>query len=449
MPERYVRVDLDKFLPAVYVLWRHGGLLGVFATAALHTVTMTSVAVLCYILVECVDYSHLFTDADLLDAVSMRPPSSFLGWLFLLVMVAVLVPLVWHSCHKAYCLVHTHRTLAEILGPDWTIQHFTWGAITKVLADNLDVTQVSIAQRLTRHQAYLRAMVQAHMFTLRTGRYEVPCMTHVLQWVVRRVVFFVVPGSSPLTPNTFHEDLVPYFAATIRKRCLVVMVFSTLAMPVLLLFMAVYYVIRYGQLLRLSPTFLLSRHWSVHALWHTAKPLELKHQVLERLAAARKSMELYSLTPPTAVCQLALQAAMFYASLVCVTLLAVMMVRDDFTDVTLAGNSLLWWVAIGAGVYTAARSALSEPPPSLDRETALEDVARHLDANESFVRSHWPCLYEYRVVGFMKEVFTLAALPLVVYAALYRQANTLTRFVLNNTAHVEGVGNIHRDSIAA
>lgn len=446
LPERYVYVDLDNFLPAVYLLWRHGGLLGVAATAALHTLTVTSVTVLCYILVECVDYSELLTGADLLDAVALRPPSSFPGWLFVLVMAAVLLPLTVHGAHMAYWLVRTHRRLCELFGPGWDIRDFSWGAITRWLADKLgaidsSVTQRAIAQRLTRHQCYMGAMVRSGLFTLHLGHYEVPCMTHVLEWVVTTVVFPVVPGNMAVAPGAVAQGLVSYSATAIRRRSLVVMVLSVLAMPVLLLLVAVYYIIRYGQLLRLSPSFLLSRHWSLHALWYTWRPLEVKHQALERLAAAREAMQAYSCSPPGALSKVALRAAMFYASLVCVVLVAVMLLRDDFTDVTLGGNSLLWWVAIGAGIYTAAKSAVGTTPAPLDREAVLTDLTEHLNLTEGYVRTRWPCLYEYRLVGFVKEVVTLAALPLVTFVTVYRQADTLALFVLDHTVYVEGLGN--------
>lgn len=447
LPERYVYVDLDNFVPAVYLLWRHGGLVGVLATAALHTLTMTSVAALCYILVECVDYGRLLTGADLLDAVNISAPTTFPGWLFVVVLVAVVIPLAAHGTHMLYWLVRTHRRLADLFGPGWDIRDFSWGAVTRWLADKLgaidhSVTQTSMAQRLTRHKCYLGAMVRSDLFTLRCGHYEVPCMTHVLEWVVTTAVLPVVPGDMPVAPGITADGLVRYSATAIRRRSLVVMVLSLLALPVALLFVAVYYVIRYGQLLRLSPSFVLSRHWSLYALWYTWKPLEVKHQALERLQGAREAMRAYATSPPGAVSKLALRAAMFYASLVCVALVVVMLVRDDFTDVTLAGNSLLWWVAIGAAVYAAAKSVVGEEPPQVDREALLSAVCDQLDLTEGFVRTHWPCLYEYRLVGFVKEMATLAALPLVTYAAVYRQADTLALFVLDHTQHVEGVGNV-------
>ena len=221
------------------------------------------------------------------------------------------------------------------------------------------------------------------------------------------------------------------------------MVISTVAAPCLVLLVLVYYVIRYGQFLRLSPSFLASRHWSVYAAWSTRQPHEPRHEGAARLAELTPAMEAYAAVSPRGLCTTALQAASFYSSLLCVALVAVMVARDDFTDVTLLGYSLLWWVAVTTAVYAGARAleGAPKPDPAVNQST-LGQVAEGLGVSEAYITTHWAWLYELRAVGFAKEVATILTLPAVVYFGVYRRAAALTGFVLTHTRWAPGSGNI-------
>jgi hypothetical protein len=297
----------------------------------------------------------------------------------------------------------------------------------------------------------MAALVRAGYFTGTVFNVEVPYVTHVLHYALTPLLLAHTPGVSPVS-SVIPQAIVSHHAAALKKRALILMLISTVAAPCLVLLVLVYYVIRYGQFLRLSPSFLASRHWSVYAAWTTRQPHEPRHEGAARLAALTPAMEAYTALSPRGILSVALQAAAFYSSLLCVALVAIMVVRDDFTDVTLLGHSLLWWVAVAAAVYAATRSLEGSPQTSCSaspqtscsavHQSTAHQVAEGLGVSEAYITSHWAWLYELRAVGFVKEVATIAALPAVVYFGVYRRAAALTGFVLTHTRYAPGSGNI-------
>jgi len=439
----YVHVDVDDLLRAVYTLWRHGGLAGVCARVALYAATALTVAAVTYVAVECVDYGALLHDGELTDAFHMRLPGTAFGWFFLAVCVCTLAALAWYAAMCLRWLVGAHRVLRSFFGDEWDVSAHAWGQVTRWLAVKLAeqddaITEESLRHRLEREDTYMAALVRAGYFTGTVCGVEVPYVTHVLHYALTPLLLAHTPGGSPVA-STIPQAVVAHHAAQLRQRAIALIVVSAVAAPCLVLLVLVYYVIRYGQFLRLSPSFLASRHWSVYAAWSTRQPHEPRHEGAARLAALTPAMEAYAAVEPRGLCTTALQAASFYSSLLCVALVAVMVARDDFTDVTLLGYSLLWWVAVTTAVYAGARALEGAPKPSA---CTVGQVAEGLGVSEAYITSHWAWLYELRAVGFAKEVATILTLPAVVYFGVYRRAAALTGFVLTHTRWAPGSGNI-------
>lgn len=442
----YVHVDVDDFLRAVYTLWRHGGITGVVARVALYAATAVTVAAVTYVAVECIDYGALLHDGELTDAFHMRLPGTVFGWLFLAVCLGSLAALAWYAVMCLRWLIGAHRTLKAFFGDEWDISAHTWGQVTRWLAVKLAeqddaITEASLRHRLEREDTYMAALVRAGYFTGTVWGVEVPYVTHVLCYALTPLLLAHTPGVSPVS-TVIPQAVVSHHAANLKRRALILIVLSTVAAPCLVLLVLVYYVIRYGQFVRLTPSFLASRHWSVYAAWTTRQPHEPRHENTSRLAALTPAMEAYTAVSPRGILAVALQASGFYSSLLCVALVAIMVARDDFTDVTLLGHSLLWWVAVTTAVYAATRSLEPQSPGSASHQSTAHHVAEALGVSEAYITTHWSWLYELRAVGFVKEVATIITLPAVVYFGVYRRAAALTGFVLTHTRYTAGSGNI-------
>jgi len=409
---------VEDFLPGVYMLWLHGGFRGVVYTYSLQTLSVVSVACICYTLVACINYTKLLNQEELLDAFEFGLPTSVLAWAFVTVMAAILVGLgaylvgtvtrLW-SCTKLL------RTMFEG-EPPLILTDYSWLQVLNHLSPKVGQPAEEIARDLTRNRAIIGAMVRAGMFTLYTGNMEIPYITYVLEWYILYVVQMVTENMA-----------IPQ--SVVRTRLLTVIALTTLCSPCLLLMVVVYYIIRYGQFLRLSPRFLLSRHWSRYALWTTWAPTDMRHQVTERLKGLSDSADKFSTDVSGGAATICVALIKFYASLVCVCLLMLMVLRDDFVDLTLASHSLLWWVAIAASVYAACQSIESQDVSVEGKETALSTICRVTGLSEYMFRQRWSVLYEYRLLGFAKELVTMAALPAVLYFALYRRVHDIVQFI--------------------
>jgi len=89
----------------------------------------------------------------------------------------------------------------------------------------------------------------------------------------------------------------------------------------------------------------------------------------------------------------------------------------------------------------------SDASVNSEKRPSVPTIANTLGTSHEFVKSRFGVLFEYRVVGFVKELVTIAALPLVVYYALYRRADTFASFIIRHTIVVEGVGNCYADMV--
>ena len=433
--------DLHEFLPAVYILWLNRGFLNFACTYGLHYLSISSVAVICYLLVECTDYHALLSDGELLDAVTVGLPSSTFGWLFGVASLCVLVGAMCYIGGSVTRLWAAHRTLTTWFGPSWDIRIYAWPQLEGMLADHM-LTEVQVLRHLLgKERSYVGAMVRARLLTWQLGNFEVPYMTHVMEWLLFLVVLPIIHNPLPLGAHATEEAVKPH-ASVIRKRALFVIVAATLTTPCVFVMTLVYYIIRYGQFLRLTPSFLLSRHWSQYALWYTWHPNEMRHQVTQRLQSVKDDAERYASAVSTGVHTTVLSTVRFYSSLVCVSLLLIMFLRDDFTHVTLLGNSLLWWVTLAATAYTVCQALTDDKTVMPDRDVSVAAISSAVGLTPEFFKSRFGVLFEYRALGFLKELLSIAALPVVVYCAIYRRAHDFASFIITHSYQLEGVGNV-------
>jgi hypothetical protein len=337
-------------------------------------------------------------------------------------------------------------TLSLWFGSSWDISQCSWPEVESALAHQLGMDPSLLRRWLGKERSYIGCMVRNNLFNWRLGDLEVPFITYVTEWLIYLVVLPIVQNTLPTAEcaRDFPHTITPH-ANIIRRRALVVMIVTILTTPCILVMTLVYYLIRYGQFLRLSPTFLLSRHWSQYALWYTWRPNELRHEVTQRLQTVKASAELYAHSCSLGVNNTLVSTLRFYSSLVCVCLLLLMVLRDDFTDVSLAGHSLLWWVTLSATSYTVCHSLTQDPPCNMNDRASLVEIAKTLDISQEFFKCRCGVLFEYRILGFVKELITIALLPWLVYFAMYRRADDLASFVIHHSVTVEGVGNVLLD----
>lgn len=433
--------DLHEFLPAVYILWLNHGFLNFACTYGVHCMSVTSVAIVCYFLVECIDYTALLQDGELLDAFTIGLPSSLFGWFFAFSAIVLFIGAMCYIGGSLARLWTTRCTLVSWFGPSWDISVYSWPDLQIMLANHMGMEAQTLCHLLGKERSYIGAMVRAGLLTWQLGDFEIPYITHVMEWLLFLVVLPIIHNPFPSRGNATDEAIRPH-ATVIRKRALFVLLVATLTTPCVFIMTLVYYIIRYGQFVRLTPTFLLSRHWSQYALWYTWHPNEMRHEVTQRLAGVREEADLYAAATSFGVHTTVLSTVRFYSSLVCVSFLGIMFMRDDFTHVTLCGNSLLWWVTLAATVYTVCQSLTDDKSVATNRTVSLATITTAVGLNPEFFRSRFGVLYEYRVIGFVKELLTIAALPVVVYLAIYRRAHNFASFLISHSYHMEGVGNV-------
>ena len=324
------------------------------------------------------------------------------------------------------------------------------------------LNEQDICNRIMRRDNYLIAMYNRGMFDFtkqlpsKLGNNQT-LLTRILEWNINFGLLGFVFEAGRVRSAFLKTTQRDVLAAELKKRFQLLAIINLVLAPFVLVFIAVYYLFRYGEELYRSPNSVLQRQFSIWARWNVREFNELEHLLDRRLAAAHKPAQKYidSVTdsaPYTAL----LKFTSFVAGSIVLVLLAVTVVNEDLLmhfELT-PGKSVIWYLGLFGAILTISRAmtptAVKVAHP--DKQKLITEIKEHLHTNPE----QWQTgkensrealellssLFVPRYVLFIRELIGLITNPLVLYCSLAPSAGAFVEFVREFTVQSESLGYI-------
>lgn len=328
------------------------------------------------------------------------------------------------------------------------------------------LNEQDICNRITRRDNYLIALYNKQLLDF--GK-ELPAFlcdndslhTRILEWNVSfGLLGFVFENGSDAKSTALRSVFLKttqrdVLAAELKKRFQLLAIVNLVLAPFALVFIAVYYLFRYGEEIYRNPNSVLSRQFTLSARWRLREFNELEHLLDRRLAASHKPAEKYlEAVSETAPYAALLKFVAFVSGSVVLVLIFVTVVNEDLLmhfELT-PGKSIIWYLGLFGAVLAIARGLTSTPLKRFrtDKRQLLGHLKAHLhfsprvwsegQENSREARDLLTRLFVPRCLIFLREVLGLVTNPLVLYFSLPAVSGELVEFFREFTVGVEGLG---------
>lgn len=327
----------------------------------------------------------------------------------------------------------------------------------KIVEDNLDARDV--CNRIMRRDNYLIALFNRDLLHLSDGLPSVAgnnvlLLTRILEWNISFcLIGYVFEGESSSIRAAFLKTTQrDRLASELRKRFQLLAIINFLLAPFLLIFIAIYYLFRYGEELYRNPTSVSMRQYSNWSHWTLREFNELEHLFEKRLAASFDKAQKYIESFPAPRYTAAFKLISFIAGSVVLVLIMMTVVNEDLLmhfELT-GGKSIIWYLGFFGAVLTISRSFIPNPRAQyVDKIGLLDEVMAHLHYSpdswkrhpeSTSVRNELKNLFPTRYQLFLRELIGLILNPYILYYSLPKNAEELVEFFREFSVQVDGLG---------
>lgn len=461
--------NLDQFFTRVYDYYQHKGFGAIFLARALNLCTLAFVILFPTFLVTYVDYHTLFSTNDLgqallpLELSRLHPFVAVCLALFLLFWLLQFFQFLSEVRDKREIKRFYNQALRinddKIQTMEW---HEVVDRLTKVAANRRlvivkdELTPLDVVQRIMRRQNYMIALVNQGIvsFSIRLPFLGLCSFwSKTLEWCLSFVLGYTVFGAHSVRKKILQPENLERTARSLQLHLRVFAVAGFFLTPFVLIFLTMYFFLRYGEELRNRPSFTLAaRNWSRSARWRLWEYNELPHMLHERLSKASDAAEKYlSHFQPYSVTLIARFIRFVAGAFVAVLILMALLDEDTLLTSHVVGRSLVWWLGVLGTIVALSRAHIPDerqafaPAPDLD---TLVTLTHHKpdswvgSENTWEVRDEVAELYEFKATSLLRELAAILVGPFILFFSTASRQSTLAiiQFFQKCTDNVEGVG---------
>ena len=424
--------DLDRFFKNIYEYHNRNGIVGLFLYPAYQIFLHTFVIIITGLCIGCIDWHELSkcdTPQDLSRYISFGNIESgggaiaasiyvvmTCGYVIWMVVIGYSNCFDWFRTRKFYRKVLGIERIDEVTWPNVVHKMSELQRTNKIVLNKEDLTPLDVAIRILRVENYLIALVQSDV--LQCGSMD-EIVTWNIWWTLLEPMFAKRSWKLDIDNESF------------RMRCLLLLIVNILMLPITLLLRIAYFFLKSAELAASPRPSVEIRAWTGRAKWVAREYNEYSYVILNRLRDSSKSANSYLAMCPSHASRRACALVKFIAgSLVgCISLLAVFQ-DEALVNLHVANRNLLWWLALGSGIYTIAR--VLQPafcrycPGKLDK--AVDELGDKLKYHPETWRNHnhkqiqvdLDVLYPYLFMSWLRSLKSLILVPYTLYKWMNR-----------------------------
>jgi len=472
--------NLDEFFTRLYNYYREGGLVTLLLGRLSSLVVLAFTVVFSTFLFILVDWHALFSCSDAEDAAPCKELSRYIDadvLRFENVTTFQAIVVVYFSLFSLYWVMTALAFIPAVFGA-WRmhvfyrdrlrittreLQTMQWHEVVTRFEQLQrsgsyrvalkEVTAHSIAMRIMRKDNYMVALVNKDMLDLSL---RVPCtswrlhtpLTKSLEWNLDIALFSHMWGRNFRLRRNFVDNV-----GALQRRFVIVGIINALLLPFALMFLVVYFFLKHAEDFHKKGDYLGPRKWSPEAHWRFREFNELPHVFERRINASyRSANDFQKQFPFPELAALARMVAYIAGALVSALLLLTVIDENLLLFIHLGDRNLLWYIAMMSAVLAIARAFVPTPEESVFNPNG---VMRKMVAFTHYMPRHWRgrChtydvrdefldLFQYRIMLFLQDIFSVIFTPLLLCFVLPHRAARLVDFINRVSTDVEGAGTV-------
>lgn len=432
------------FLSKMYTYFSENGYYNLLLRQLVYLMTNTFLLLYTLFLLNCVDWRGLLTNSGEASLSSYIHPEHFFAlnffkavlfvsyFLFILIKVGSLVGSFYNFKYTR----HFFNNILDIQDKD--LVNIKWEKVVAKFAEthkNSDINVFFINNKITLKDNYFISLMDKNIIKMNY-------LCRLMEW---NIMFCFI---NPILGEDFKFDrnfiyLNEKFLRKIKKRIINVVILNFIFMPIIMPFMILQNLFKYGEKFYTNPKLIMSRHWGRLAQWKFRNYNELPHEFKDKIQASYKTADEYSSMFPNRLISTIAEFVVFILSSFLVVLVFISLVNEKtLTDLYIVENkNTLWFLGVMVTIIAIFKGFMKDTKICNMEDTVdkLKESINCLNIEEFFTQ------YEYHIVSFFKDIAYTIMSPFQLYE-LYFKAPEIILFLNEATTNNLKLG--HTNSYA-
>ena len=416
------------FLKKIYDYYIHQGYYNIISEQFVYIINNSFVLFYTLFLMKCVDWNGLFrinSEAYFIDYIEFGNMFKLNIYNFILVIIyfiylAIKIGYLVASIYKYKYIKHFYNNILNI--NDFDLVNYKWDRIIDIFHsthENNDINVYYINNKITIQDNYFISLIDKEILNLEH-------LCPLMEWNIR----YCFIKSIFLKDYKFDRNFI-YLNSTyinsIKSKLFTISVLNFISMPILLPFMCLRNLFKYGEKFYNNPSLVTSKHWSSIAKWKYRNYNELHHEFQEKLLKSYPIANDYNNLFPIKIFGTLSGLFIFILSSLFIILIGLSIINERvLTNLYIVkSKNTLWFVGILATLITLFKKLVTDTIfyNSDDKLMELKKVINCI--NESTIknkkhRDFFFKRYQYHASTFIKDIYYTLTTPFELFKLYYR-----------------------------
>jgi autophagy-related protein 9 len=329
--------------------------------------------------------------------------------------------------------------------PDHDIVTLKWeNIISKFnkLYGNNDINVFYINNKITIKDNYLITIFDKEII-------RCDYLTQLMEWNIMYCFINPMFDSDFRYKNEFLYMNTEYIKK-VKDKTKTVAIVNFIFMPILLPFLILQNIFKYGEKFYSKPELLSSRHWTLSAKWKFRNYNELYHEFHDKLLNSTKVANDYANQFPIRLLGTFAEMIVFILSSFFVILVVATIVNDGvLLHLYISNNkNVIWYLGIFATVIAILRTFIREriiyyPDAKLKELTTIINVIDNENIKNKKHEDYFFNLYQYHIITLFKDIYYTVMTPFHLYELTFN-INIILPYLAEITVNNAHIGHTNR-----
>lgn len=452
----------DAFLTNMYIYFRHGGYYNIIMDDTVNILISIFMMLFIKFVYSCVNFHDMFHNTGdhhinefiLWDKFGSFDAFMFISFFIFMIYTSFRIMKTSQNIKNFRKVKNFYNNTLKI--KDSNIRNLKWETIIEKLVAQCHSTSTTNVYTVTS-----RIMKMDNIFISLFDKKQLPFdyLNGLVEWNIRHCFLNSLQEKpNQITYSTMNNEVnnTENYKAIVKKRILIVGVINLLFLPFILLFVAFYTIIQYGEEFYNSPQLITSRTWTRTSKWRFRFYNELPHIFETRMANASIEMKEYFEQFNNRILQIISRFIVFVFSSIFLLLLFIVFINENnLTNTGMFGFQILFYITICATILAIFRN-FTKQKLSVYPVDSLSKANEHLklisdnnliSAGSSKVKNKMGIYYQYHLICLVKEVLSIVITPFYYMPKLYDKSDDICEFILEHIDSHRIMGNVSTFSI--
>lgn len=240
----------------------------------------------------------------------------------------------------------------------------------------------------------------------------------------------------------------------IKNNLLIISVLTYLFMPLLIVYLFFYSVLKYGEKFYNNPSKITSKQWSLKAKWKLRYYNELKHELKERLNISTQYADTYCNIFNYKIVSTICKFIIFVFSSFFILLLLLSLYNEHLLlNLNVSNNKpILWYLGIFGSIIALGKNMTKEK--NMEKINCIDKLVKYIrylpkrfkdEYNSIEMKKSITNIFEYQIYTFLKEYFSVLIIP---YSLMYlsNYVDNIIDIILENLEYDNNLGYVDINS---